>query len=152
MEYQLRNLSKEFWREVKMLAVKHGITIRRLIITVLELAIKKDAIQTENNQPEHWKPILSASELEASTYGRIRNTKTQKICKLSLFEHGYLMIGGKFVHALIAETFLGPKPNSKYVVDHEDNDKLNNRVNNLRHITAIDNNAYGWLAKHDVNI
>ncbi len=143
---------KEFWKEVKMLAVKHGITIRRLIITVLELAIKKDAIQIENNQPEQWKPIPSEPELEASSWGRIRTAKTQKICKLTLYEHGYLMIKGKHVHTFVAETFLGPRPSKKHVVDHIDSIKPNNKVNNLRYITAIANNAYGWLAKHDLNI
>lgn len=41
MEYQLRNLSKEFWQKVKVFAAKQGITIRQLIINLLTKEIEK---------------------------------------------------------------------------------------------------------------
>lgn len=43
------------------------------------------------------------------------------------------------VHLLVAEAFLGPKPNPKYQVDHINNQRDCNHINNLRYISNSDN-------------
>lgn len=43
------------------------------------------------------------------------------------------------VHLLVAEAFLGPKPNPKSQVDHINNQRDCNHINNLRYISSSDN-------------
>lgn len=43
------------------------------------------------------------------------------------------------VHLLVAEAFLGPKPNPKSPVDHINNQRDCNHINNLRYISSSDN-------------
>ena len=43
------------------------------------------------------------------------------------------------VHLLVAEAFLGPKPNQKSQVDHINNQRDCNHINNLRYISSSDN-------------
>lgn len=59
---------------------------------------------------------------------------------------GYAMVGvmvdgvlyKKAVHSIIAECFLGERPKG-YQIDHIDNDKTNNRADNLQYITPSEN-------------
>lgn len=44
----------------------------------------------------------------------------------------------KYVHQLVAEHFIGPRP-EKHIVDHIDREKYNNDVSNLRYITQQKN-------------
>lgn len=44
----------------------------------------------------------------------------------------------RYVHQLVAEAFIGPRPD-RCDVDHIDGDKLNNRVSNLRYVTRRGN-------------
>jgi len=71
----------------------------------------------------------------------------------------YMCIGSTKVHRIVAVAFLGPPPSERYVVDHIDRDRTNNRIENLRWITNLDNlirhpsvrkiiiSAYGSLDK-----
>ena len=77
-----------------------------------------------------------------------------------LSDNGYLLIrpskkGVKKlfkVHQLVAMAFLNHKPDGhKLVVDHIDNDKLNNRLDNLQIITQRENTSkdkYGKTSKY----
>jgi hypothetical protein len=44
----------------------------------------------------------------------------------------------KYIHHLVAEHFIGPRP-EKHIVDHIDREKYNNDVSNLRYITQQKN-------------
>ena len=48
----------------------------------------------------------------------------------------------KYVHVLVMETFKGKKPLG-YEINHIDEDKTNNSLNNLEFLTPIENNNYG---------
>lgn len=51
----------------------------------------------------------------------------------------YLQIASVPVHAIIATAFHGSRPGKEYVVDHIDENKFNNRPENLRWVTRIVN-------------
>ena len=80
--------------------------------------------------------------------GRIRNAKSGHIKKkLVNHVHGYLSIRVYFrgknrscrTTTLIAAAWLPPKPGPEYEVDHINNDKTDERVENLRWLTKADN-------------
>lgn len=54
-------------------------------------------------------------------------------------QSGYMQLGSHVVHRIIAFAFLGKPPSEKHIVDHIDTNKCNNRVDNLRWITRLEN-------------
>lgn len=52
---------------------------------------------------------------------------------------GYMYIGSEVVHRIIATAFHGEQPSEKHIVDHVDTNRRNNRVENLRWITRLEN-------------
>lgn len=53
--------------------------------------------------------------------------------------NGYMEIASARVHIIVATAFHGPKPAKEYVVDHIDTNRRNNRPENLRWITRLEN-------------
>lgn len=95
---------------------------------------------------EEWRN-LKDTYYDISSQGRIRRVLLLKPSKTT---HGYLTCGfrrgrtynhKKFVHLLVAEAFLGSKPEG-LVVNHKDGDKTNNRPSNLEYITRAENSAH----------
>ena len=52
---------------------------------------------------------------------------------------GYLEIASVRIHRIIATAFLGEAPTKEHVVDHIDTNKQNNRPENLRWVTRLEN-------------
>ena len=52
---------------------------------------------------------------------------------------GYMEIAGQRVHRIVAFTFLGNPPTDHPVVDHIDTNRRNNRPENLRWLTRLEN-------------
>ena len=52
---------------------------------------------------------------------------------------GYMNLAGQKVHRVVALAFHGEAPSDKYVVDHIDTNRRNNRAGNLRWITRLEN-------------
>lgn len=52
---------------------------------------------------------------------------------------GYLEIASVRVHRIVATAFLGEPPTTEHVVDHIDTNKRNNRPENLRWVTKLEN-------------
>lgn len=55
----------------------------------------------------------------------------------------------KLVHRLVAEAFI-PNPNNLPQVNHKDEDKSNNQVNNIEWVSAFDNVHYGTALQRRV--
>lgn len=78
---------------------------------------------------------------------------SERIMKQHISNSGYLFITlrgkehliGTFVHRLVAESFI-PNPNGLKEVNHKDEDKLNNHVDNLEWCTPSYNMRYGTMA------
>lgn len=102
-----------------------------------------------------WKPIKGFEGLyEVSNTGLIKslncyNYKEPRIMHTSLRKDGYLSVGlsknnkttTRTVHRIVAETFL-PNPNNLEMINHKDEDKSNNNVDNLEWCTVSYNNKY----------
>lgn len=99
-----------------------------------------------------WKPVVSYENYEVSTTGRIRRVGSSIMLRPCL-RNGYLCVSlwknnkGKtlYVHRIVAEAFLH-KVEGWNVVNHKDEDRLNNHVDNLEWCTSQYNNEYS-LAK-----
>lgn len=52
---------------------------------------------------------------------------------------GYLEIAGQRVHRIVAFAFHGEPPTEQHVVDHIDTNRCNNRPENLRWLTRLEN-------------
>ena len=113
---------------------------------------------------EEWKSIPGYEGLyEVSSYGRVRSVdrydnrncfRKGKVLSPGIRLDGYLIINlccnGKYktisVHRLVALTFL-PNPDNLPCVNHKDEDKTNNRVDNLEWCTQQYNLNYNDVQK-----
>ncbi len=98
-------------------------------------------------EKEVWKPIKDYEGIyEVSSLGRVKSLKfnKQRILKAILNKDGYLIsnlcVNGKTKmfcnHQLVAMAFLGHEPcGFELVVDHKNDDKIDNRLENLQVVT-----------------
>lgn len=105
---------------------------------------------------ETWKPIKNYEGLyEVSNKGQVRSlnykrTGEIKILKLRVNKYGYLQVHlskngkhyAKSIHRLVAQTFI-PNPNNYSQVNHKDEKRDNNNVENLEWCNCKYNNNYG---------
>ena len=95
---------------------------------------------------EIWKSIDGYRNYEVSWFGRVRNARTGRILKHILAYNGYFIVNlykaGKMkqhsIHALVAHEWIA-NPAGKRCVDHIDNNKHNNHIDNLRWATHSEN-------------
>lgn len=121
-------------------------------------------MRVHNIKKEKWKPILGYEKFyEVSSYGRIRsmdriilcsNGETRnykgKILKFSFDKRGYKIVklckngvGTSYsVHRLVALAFI-QNPDNKKTVNHINENKKDNRVENLEWMTNLENICYG---------
>ena len=113
---------------------------------------------------EIWRPVVGYEGLyEVSSYGRVRSLDRYVKCDYESYRlhkgkvlspakdrYGYLYVvlscNGKHktitVHRLVAQAFI-PNPDDLPIINHKDEDKLNNCVENLEWCTAKYNMNYG---------
>jgi hypothetical protein len=65
---------------------------------------------------------------------------------------GYMHIGSEVVHRIVATAFHGEQPSEKHIVDHLDTNRRNNRAENLRWITRLDNVLLNPITRHRIEI
>lgn len=117
---------------------------------------------------EIWRPVVGYEGLyEVSSYGRVRSLdrydrrnqfRKGKLLKNRDNCNGYLLCGlskngivkNKYIHRLVAEAFI-PNPNNIKEVNHLDEDKTNNRVENLEWCDRKYNCNYGTKIKREIN-
>lgn len=101
---------------------------------------------------ERWLPVVGWEDLYlVSSRGRMRSLHKQARAKdgilaATVSATGYHMVGlcrggarsGRTVHSLVAEAFIGPRPDGSEVC-HGDGDRTNNHVENLRYGTRSEN-------------
>lgn len=99
-----------------------------------------------------WSAVFDAPGYEVSTEGGVRRVFDDggfRTLKANVGGRGYpvvsLRVGGKTVtktiHRMVAFAFVGPQPSPKHEVCHNDGNKLNCKVGNIRWGTKEDNAA-----------
>ena len=107
---------------------------------------------------EQYKIIKDFENYSVSNLANIKNNKTGKILKPCIDTHGYYRVNlrndgntyAKKIHKLVAEYFIA-NPYNKNCVDHVDNNKLNNNINNLRWATYQENNMNSKLRSNNTS-
>lgn len=64
--------------------------------------------------------------------------------------NGYMMLGQHRVHIIVATAFLGARDSKVYVVDHIDTNRCNNRVENLRWFTRLENALNNKITRNNI--
>lgn len=128
--------------------------------------------QNNSHHPEHtfskevWKDIEGYEGIyQVSDLGRVKRlestvvrkkqgnfTKPEKLMKPHVTPKGYLRlqlskegsIKNKFVHSLVAETFLDKPSGDNLQVNHKDGNKLNNKKGNLEWLTPSENQQHAY--------
>lgn len=105
---------------------------------------------------EIWRPVVGYEGLyEVSNTGKVRSLfRYKKELKPQITRNGYLrvqlwkdMVGkGKTVHRLVATAFC-VRPKGCNIVNHKDENPLNNHADNLEWCTYQYNNTYGARLK-----
>jgi hypothetical protein len=117
---------------------------------LVESAISKALRLFYFMKTEIWKDVIGYEGLyQVSNLGSVKSIyyKNGKTLKPLLCTNKYLMVNlyknkkssPQLIHRLMYEAFYGIKSCTKYVIDHIDNNKLNNNLDNLQYITNRQN-------------
>jgi DNA-binding XRE family transcriptional regulator len=102
---------------------------------------------------EIWKPVEDFPDYQVSNLGRIKSVKYGKERFISgsrnpkgyvrIYLRGKIRDRKKFLHVLVLEAFVGPRPEG-YEAGHLDNDTENNDVTNLAWVTPSENTLMNY--------
>lgn len=99
---------------------------------------------------EEWRVIKEFDNYEVSNLGRVRNIKKNTLMTISKKPNGYCVVKLSKnnvarecrIHRLVAIAFI-PNPNNYDCINHKNEDKTDNRVENLEWCNHQYNNTYG---------
>jgi hypothetical protein len=100
----------------------------------------------EMDRVETWREVIGFPGYAISSWGRVRGPRAMLIPAITQgYKHVSLSIGSvvktRRVHILVAEAFLGPSPFDGALCAHNDGDKDNCRLSNLRWASYVENMA-----------
>ena len=104
---------------------------------------------------EKWIDAYEFEKYEVSDLGNIRNKRTKRVLTQRPSRNSYMCVDlyredgsktTKYVHQLVMFSFNGVHENygnqkGKYVIDHKDNNYLNNRLDNLQYLKFEENSS-----------
>jgi hypothetical protein len=102
------------------------------------------------NLDEKWRQVPSFKNYQVSNYGRVRPIRRQAMSKPHFDKDRYLQITlyvpgrryhSKTVHSLVAEAFIGPRPEG-LEINHKNGIKHDNTVANLEYLTSAENKRH----------
>nr|AAL73456.1 endonuclease [Tetrahymena thermophila] len=145
LEEKIKELDEEFdyyaqQFEIISNDISSNIEIENLENQLVEL----DQILIE--ETDVWKTIEDYPDYQISSQGRVKKIKTGKILKINVDSNGYYLINlcknkvfkTYSMHRIVAKHFIS-NPQQLKNVDHINNDKLDNRIGNLRWVTNQQN-------------
>ena len=99
---------------------------------------------------EEWRVIEEFPQYKVSNLGRVINVKKNKLMTITIRPNGYCVVKlsknnvarERKVHRLVAIAFI-ENPNNYKCVNHKNEDKTDNRVENLEWCNHQYNNTYG---------
>ena len=97
---------------------------------------------------EEWVDLNNFPNHQISSYGRVRNKKTNYVLKPVSDRYEYLRVSigsmdNVYIHKLVCEAFLGASEDKRLQVNHIDCNRQNNNVSNLEWCTASENIRWG---------
>ena len=103
---------------------------------------------------EIWKPITKFPDYDVSNMGRLRRRDRWWVRTRGYTKGGYLAVWDVRIsckiHRVVGVTFI-PNFENKPMIDHDDRDKHNNRLYNLKWATAEENNANKTKPSYEVH-
>lgn len=108
---------------------------------------------------EIWRPVFEYEGIyEVSSLGRIKRILQRQgvaagyIQNPRIDKHGYARVSLKDrgrdqlakVHQVVAQVFLPPKPTLKHQINHIDNNRWNNKIQNIEWVTNQENQLHAY--------
>lgn len=108
-----------------------------------------------------WKPVVGYEDrYEVSSDGQVYSIKSKKMLKPRRHNEGYLKVGlcrnGQmedfYIHRLMCEAFFGPPSSGRDTVNHLDQRKDHNVLENLEWTSNEKNISYSWNLHYDQRV
>lgn len=101
------------------------------------------------SQHETWRDVEGFPGYSVSSWGQIKGPRGHVLVQSNNTTGGYAFVSlsyadgttTKKVHPLVARAFLGPPPFEGAEVAHNDGNRANNAISNLRWATRVENHA-----------
>lgn len=154
---EIINIYKNTDVTIRQIAEEYRFSFRTIQLILSENGTTKIKKEIKNLDGEIWKKVDINPKYEISNYGRVKSlfyhgSPIAKLIGSHENDKGYITVAipgegrsYQYVHRLVAKAFV-PNPNNYNIVNHIDENKLNNQASNLEWRTHEENTAHS-LAK-----